>query len=104
MGAHPMGGLLLFLRKDPSFQNVLLRSGTMRIYWIGGCDHGRRNRQEVHWGKRFGFIAQGDAGRLFFRHSAINMTGFRSLNEGDRVSFEAEKGSRWHATKSVTKL
>jgi len=47
MGAHPMGGLVLFLRKDPFIKNVLLRFGNMRIYWKGGCPHGRRNRQVV---------------------------------------------------------
>ena len=51
--------------------------------------------------KGFGFIEQEDGQDLFVHHSAINMTGFRTLNDGDRVSFEIDRGPK---AKNVTKL
>ena len=54
--------------------------------------------------KGFGFIEQEDGQDLFVHHSAINMTGFRTLNEGDRVSFETEESDRGPKAKNVTKL
>ena len=54
--------------------------------------------------KGFGFIEQEDGQDVFVHHSGINSTGFRSLNEGDRVEFEVEDGQKGPAAKNVTKI
>jgi CspA family cold shock protein len=52
--------------------------------------------------KGFGFIEQEDGPDVFVHHSAINSSGFRSLNEGDRVSFDIEQGQKGPAAANVT--
>jgi CspA family cold shock protein len=53
--------------------------------------------------KGYGFIEQEDGDDIFVHHSAINMSGFRTLSEGDRVTFEIEVGERGPAAKNVEK-
>jgi CspA family cold shock protein len=44
--------------------------------------------------KGFGFITQDEGPDLFVHHTAIMSEGFRTLNEGDRVTFDASNGPR----------
>ncbi|MGB9436392.1 MAG: cold-shock protein [Desulfobacterales bacterium] len=52
--------------------------------------------------KGYGFIEQDEGPDVFVHHSGINATGFKSLNEGDRVSFDIEEGQKGPRAVNVT--
>ncbi len=52
--------------------------------------------------KGYGFIEQEDGPDVFVHHSGINTEGFRTLNEGDRVTFEIEQGKKGPSAVNVT--
>ena len=54
--------------------------------------------------KGFGFIQQDGGNDVFVHHSVIQADGFKSLAEGDRVSFEVVKGPKGLAADNVRKL
>jgi CspA family cold shock protein len=62
---------------------------------------------KVKWfndSRGFGFIEQEGAKDLFVHHSAIQAEGFKSLAEGDRVSFDVVSGAKGPAAGNVRKL
>lgn len=52
--------------------------------------------------KGYGFIEQEEGPDVFVHHSGINASGFKSLNEGDKVTFEIQQGAKGPAAVNVT--
>jgi cold shock protein len=54
--------------------------------------------------KGYGFISRESGDDVFVHHSAIQATGFKSLNEGDRVEFNVTKGPKGWQAQDVVKV
>lgn len=54
--------------------------------------------------KGFGFISRESGADVFVHHSAILGEGFRTLNEGDRVTFEVVNGPKGLQAKNVMRI
>ena len=54
--------------------------------------------------KGYGFIEQEDGKDIFVHFSSLVMPGFKTLGEGDVVSFDIEDGDRGQIAKNVAKV
>ena len=62
---------------------------------------------KVKWfndSKGFGFITSEDSSEVFVHHTSIQGNGFKSIAEGDSVSFDTEKGPKGPKAINVVKL
>jgi CspA family cold shock protein len=51
--------------------------------------------------KAYGFIAREDAADVFVHYSAIQMDGYRTLDEGQRVKFDMGPGKKGEEAQNV---
>lgn len=54
--------------------------------------------------KGYGFITRENGPDVFVHHTAIVAEGFRSLNEGDQVSFEVVEGQKGLQARNVVRI
>jgi cold shock protein len=54
--------------------------------------------------KGFGFITRQSGPDVFVHHTAIVAEGYRSLNEGDQVSFEVVEGQKGLQARNVVRI
>jgi len=54
--------------------------------------------------KGFGFITRDDGGDVFAHYSAIEGNGFKTLSEGDLVSFDVIDGDKGPKATNIVKL
>ena len=66
-----------------------------------------REQGTVKWfnnEKGYGFISRAAGDDVFVHHSAIQGTGFKSLDEGDAIEFDVAKGPKVLQAQNVVKL
>ena len=54
--------------------------------------------------KGYGFIEMEEGRDVFVHYSSIDVPGFKTLAEGERVSFDVEESERGPVAKNVNKL
>jgi CspA family cold shock protein len=74
----------------------------MRIYTKEGVTMANGIVKWFNDRKGFGFIEQENGPDVFVHHSGINADGFKSLDEGDQVTFEIEQGPKGPSATNVS--
>ncbi|MEJ2054078.1 MAG: cold shock domain-containing protein, partial [Calditrichaceae bacterium] len=54
--------------------------------------------------KGYGFISREEGEDVFVHHKSINGSGFKSLDEGDKVEFEISEGPKGLQANNVSKI
>lgn len=70
------------------FQEAIMKNGTVK--WFNAK-------------KGFGFISDEDGNDVFVHFSALNMDGFKVLEDGEKVTFDVVEGEKGPQAANVTK-
>jgi cold shock protein len=96
--------------RSDRFKGLLLLASTAIRPWtkvVNMCRGGKALGEGiVKWfneQKGYGFISQNNGQDLFVHFSSISMPGFRTLAEGERVTFDVEQTERGLQAKNVNK-
>jgi len=78
-----------------------LSSGSIRAKYYRSCEMAEGTVKWFNDAKGFGFIEQDGGNDVFVHHTAIQSEGFKSLQEGARVTFEVVEGPKGPAAANV---
>ncbi len=82
-------------------ENTIAREGEFKL------GQGMKEQGTVKWfndEKGYGFVSRESGSDVFVHHTAIEGTGRKSLNEGDRVEFDVARGPKGLQAQNVVKL
>jgi cold shock protein len=83
---------------------ISLQLWNLRIFISGG--HSSMPKGTVKWfneTKGYGFITQEDGGDVFVHYSEIQSNGFKTLAEGQEVTFEVAEGPKGPKATNVSR-
>jgi CspA family cold shock protein len=89
------------------FDSAQATAGAHREFTGRGVKTLAREQGVVKWfnaSKGFGFIQRQSGEDVFVHFSAIQMDGYKSLNEGQLVEFEVRQGPKGFQAENVTKV
>ena len=88
-----------------SWVNSLISADLYEVWIFNGCPiDAPMLMRGFNDAKGFGFIEQEGGSDVFVHHTAINGEGFKTLQEGETVTFDIEEGEKGLSASNVTRM